>query len=325
MSLNQLMTRRLLWCLATVLLCAGWSSAAPGEDRALPPELLLAAKAAEKPKQYEVVSKKDHEEAIAAYKASAKEISEQLKVEFDLIETKHFLVFTNWDKREYTFLKTNVEAAYSAVSRQFEIPVSDNVFIGKLPIFMFSTYEDFKRFSKDIQKFDVTENTLGYFAQTKEGIGRMVMWKPNVKKHKGNVAAAEREWGTTLTHEFTHAFVARYRSAGLIPRWLNEGIAEAVALRQFPDVYTYPFVRERAKVRKSLKDIFEDKARLKGDDYPVVQTLVETMLSQGPRTFLKYVNDLKDGVEPEEALKKNFKTDYDGLEKGWRKYISTAK
>ena len=66
--------------------------------------------------------------------------------------------------------------------------------------------------------FDVPDNVAGYYTQSDAGFGHMVMWKPDVAKAKGNVHLAELEWAYTLTHEFTHAFVARYRSNGLVPR-----------------------------------------------------------------------------------------------------------
>ena len=277
------------------------------------------------PKKFLPATKEEGEKAIAFFKKFAGEVEEQLKVKFGTIESPHFLIFTDWDTREYDFLKTNVEQAYSLVSRQFDIPVSQNVFIGKLPVFMIASQDDFKRFAREIDQSDAADNLAGYYMGNTKGFGHMVMWKPDLKKSNGNVHDAEKRWAYVLTHEFTHAFVARYRSNGFVPHWVNEGLAEVVADHQFPKSYTYAWARDREKKRKSLSDLFEDKGMLPADDYAVAQTMVETMLKENPKTFLKYFNDMKDGMKPDEALLKEYKVDRKGLEAAWRKYVTSTK
>jgi hypothetical protein len=277
------------------------------------------------PRKFQPATKEEAADAIASFKKAAAEIENVLHVKFGTIETPHFLVFTDWDKREYDFLKTNVEGAYTTVSRQFEIPTSDNVFIGKLPVFMFASHDDFKKYANQIDEFDVPENVAGYYMGNTKGFGHMAMWKPDVQKAGGNVREAEKRWAYTLTHEFTHAFVARYRSNGFVPRWLNEGLAEVVASRQFPRPLVYPTVREEARKRKSIQPLFEQKSLLQADDYPVVQTVVEAMLAGDSRAFLRFFNDIKDGMKPDEALQKEYKVDNKGLEAAWRKYLAALK
>jgi hypothetical protein len=150
------------------------------------------------------------------------------------------------------------------------------------------------------------------------------MWKPDVKKHKGDTAAAEKEWATTLVHEFTHAFIARYRTAGHIPTWLNEGIAEIVSYRQFPRQWIYAYVRDRAKQKSNLQYMFDAK-KLVGDDYPVAQTMVETLVITDGRAFLRFLNDIKDGMTPDDAMQKEYKKGMTDLDPAWRKYIQTVK
>jgi hypothetical protein len=289
-------------------------------------EMLQDAPPSGPPRKFQPATKEEADQAIAAYKAFVSDVQEKLHVKFATMETAHFLIFTDWDKREHDFLKKNVEEAYTVVSRQFEISPSTNVFIGKLPVLMFTTQKDFTRYSKEIESFDVPANVAGYYTGNTRGFGRMVMWKPDVKKANGNVHLAEVIWAYTLTHEFTHAFVARYRTNGLVPRWVNEGLAEVVASRQFPTVGVHDAARDQAKKRKSIQDMFEEnRGLLRAEEYPVAQTLVETMLAENPKTFLRFFNDVKDGTKPEDALKKEYKTDNHGLEAAWRKYVATAK
>ena len=303
--------------------------AAPTVTKPAQGELLRPAGPASKPQKFIKATKQQSEAAIAAAKKRSGEVEDILQVKFGVIESSHFLIFTDWDKREYEFLRLNMEQAYEAVSRQFQIPTSENVFIGKLPIYMFAIQKDFQRFSKDVDGSEVPDNVLGYYMGNNRGMGHMTMWKPktNPAMSQAETSAAEKKWARVLTHEFTHAFVARYRTNAFIPRWLNEGVAEVVALNQFPRPYSiYPFVRDREQKRKgSLRDIFDDKGMLGGDDYPVAQTVVETLQTMGGKTFLPFFNDLKDGMEPEAALQKNYKVDFKGLEEAWKKYIKAMK
>jgi hypothetical protein len=289
-----------------------------------PGEMLRDANAKEKPQKFVPATKEQAATAIAAAKKKATEVEKTMGVTFGTIESPHFLIFTDWDKREYDFLRTNCEGAYEAVSRQFQIPVSENVFIGKLPVYMFTKHRDFLKYAKDLDQFDAPDTVAGYYQGNSLGFGHMAMWKPDIAAANGDVHLAEKRWAYVLTHEFTHAFVARYRTNAFIPRWLNEGVAEVVASRQFPRPGIYPFVRDRASKKKSIQDVFVDKGSLAGDDYPVVQTVVETMLKGNPQAFLPYFNDIKDGIKPDDALEKNYKTNLAGLEAAWRKYIVNA-
>ena len=182
----------------------------------------------------------------------------------------------------------------------------------------------FHEVRQELDKFDVPENVAGYYQGNSLGFGHMAMWKPDVAAAKGDVRLAEKRWAYVLTHEFTHAFVARYRTNAFIPRWLNEGVAEVVASRQFPRPDIYPFVRDRASKRKSIQNIFVDQgARWSAEDYPVVQTIVETMIAGNPKAFLPYFNDIKDGMNPTKRWRR-IPDNPEGLEAAWRKYIVNA-
>ncbi len=250
--------------------------------------------------------------------------SDKLKWNFKAIETPHFVIFTDWDLREHNFLKENVELAYGAVSKQFDIPIKDNVFVGKLPVFMFASHNDFMKYARDLDEFDVPDNVAGYYRGNNLGHGHMAMWKPDVKKAGGDVRLAEKQWAYVLVHEFTHAFIARYRTNGFIPRWLNEGLAEVIASSQFPRPGTYQWVRQHER-DAGVQKLLEQKELLKADDYPIAQTIVETMVAGDRKAFIQYFNDIKDGMKSDDALKKEYKTDKEGLERAWKKYIKSVK
>ena len=72
----------------------------------------------------------------------------------------------------------------------------------------------------------------------------MAMYKPDRDPSEND---PDGQFAHTLMHEFTHAFVARYRTDVRLPTWLGEGVAEIVSYRAFPRPWIYGYVRDRAK------------------------------------------------------------------------------
>jgi hypothetical protein len=269
--------------------------------------------------KYEKSTPQQNERAIARAKLDAADVERRFNVNFDTLETDHFLIFTDWDPREYEFLKTNLEGAYETVSRQFEIPATDNVFVGKLPVYMFARFGDYARLTDSIGFLgQPTPRSLrGYYEGRSNGSGRMIMYKPGAD----DVAEAEKEWAHCLVHEFTHAFVARYRSNARVPRWLNEGIAEVIAAKNFPFPGTYPYAMRMAHEHKTSGTLFDDSKMPSGEWYPVMQTMVEYLIAQNHDAFKKMFDSIKDGTDGEAALKKYYNMDYDQLMTDWRQAI----
>jgi hypothetical protein len=54
--------------------------------------------------------------------------------------------------------------------------------------------------------------------------------------------------------------------------------------------------------------------------YPVMQTMVEALIQEDRKAFLKMFDDIKDGMDPEAAMRKNYHAGYADWEKAWRNY-----
>ena len=260
-------------------------------------------------------------EAMKRIRDQQAKVADQIKVQFAEFETDHFIVFTDWDEREHAFLKKNLEEAYKVVSKQFDMSPKENIFVGRLPVYMFAEYSDFRSFAQTIDRFQVTQTVAGYYHGNEAGFGHMSMWKPNESlTGTRNIKDAERLWAYVLVHEFTHAFLARYRSNEFIPRWLNEGIAEVIASSQFP-------LRDHQRVARSMalnggdvSMLFDDENMPSGVYYPVMQSMVELLVKTDRKKFIKLIDDIKDGMDPEEALQTGFKTNYAGFARSWREW-----
>jgi hypothetical protein len=267
------------------------------------------------------------QEAIDKSMARSRKMADKartgLGVDLVEIETDHFLIYTDWDKREYGFLKDKVEHAYKTLARQFNLPAADNVFVGKLPIYMFAKQPAFTTFARKIDGFGAPQTVLGYFTNTDE-IGHMAMWKPAIGQGigaGGSLDDAKRKWERTLTHEFSHAFFNRYKSNVNVPRWMNEGTAELISEMELPTNNYHGHARAAAMHQNiDIASLFDDSNMPSGGYYPVMMTMVEYLVKQDPKAFLALVNDIKDGAEPEDALEKHYRMRYARFEEVWKKY-----
>jgi len=148
----------------------------------------------------------------------------------------------------------------------------------------------------------------------------MAMWKPQGATDS-DTRGLERQWAFTLTHEFTHAFVARYRTNRAMPRWLHEGLADYIAARQFPRTDRPQAAREMARRNDALDFLFNDDQLPGGEYYPVMQMMVTMLIEKSPQTFHQYFDAIKDGTRAEQALKQFYGFDYAGFLKVWRAWI----
>ena len=268
------------------------------------------------------------DKSMARSRKMADRARKALGVDLVEIETDHFLIYTDWDKREYGFLKDKVEHAYKTLARQFNLPATDNVFVGKLPIYMFAKQPAFISFARKIDRFGAPRTVLGYFT-TGDEIGHMAMWKPAIGSGigaGGSLDDAKRKWERTLTHEFSHAFFNRYKSNVNVPRWMNEGTAELISEMELPTNNYHGRARTAAMHQElDVAGLFDDSNMPSGYYYPVMMTMVEYLVKQNPKAFLALVNDIKDGVDPEDALEKHYKMRYAKFEEVWKKYARALK
>jgi hypothetical protein len=105
-----------------------------------------------------------------------------------------------------------------------------------------------------------------------------------------------------------------------MPRWLNEGLAEWVAYGRYPRKGVHEFARRMAGADFDFASLFDDGKFPGGEMYPVMQTMVEALIKEDRRAFIKLFDDIKDGVQPEEALWRNFRAGYKDWEPAWRRY-----
>jgi len=276
------------------------------------------------PIKYKKTTPEEDAHELEIFQLVGRSVAEKMGLPLVEVQSTHFMIYTDWGESRYEYLCGQCEDAYAAVSKQFDIPVTENVFVGKLLIFMFNKREDYNRFGTTIDA--IPGGTIlkldGYFYPHVDGSGHMAMPNFDLEHYKNE---AERQWRYTLTHEFTHAFVSRYRSNRPIPRWLNEGLAEWIAFQRFPRKGVHAFARRMAGLQFDFPSLFDDKKMPGGEMYPVMQTMVEALIVEDRRAFITMFDEIKNGTNPETAMRWNYHAGYADWEPAWRAYARRLK
>jgi hypothetical protein len=271
--------------------------------------------------RFQPVSDEQADRAMADADSAAERAMEELGVNARRIETAHFVVYTDWHPDDDAFLISALEDAYRLVAEEFGIPASENIFVGKLPVYMFDEHGTFMRYARQLDGHsEFRESVAGYFTSHSNGNGKLVMSKPrNVELY--GAEAARGVWQRNLTHEFSHAFFARYRSNTFVPRWLNEGLAEVIAEKVYPRPGALSTARRIARDNKSISQIFDDRSLAGPEMYPVMMTLVQALYDEDSAKFVDYINRIKAGENAQKALRELYDVDYRGLEAAWRRMM----
>ena len=256
--------------------------------------------------------------AIAAGREYGKIVKQQCGFQLILIETEHFLIWTDWPAREHRRLAKLCERMYRSLARQFHLKPDQNIWVGKCPVFLFRETTRYNRFAKIMHHYE-PKKAAGYCHQRSDGRVHLVVAR---RPRQTRLSFAE-----VICHEGTHAFLHRLWIPRPLIGWINEGLAEATSAE---------LVRGSKKRARALKASLQwaRKGRaleplLKhyktssppGRFYPIAQTLVEYLIQQDRKAFRKLVFYLKHGVEAETALKKAYHFDYQELTRRWRNWV----
>jgi hypothetical protein len=261
---------------------------------------------------------------VAQQKKRVDVINKELKIQMKVTETKHYLIFSNAGDAVTKTFQVGCEALYTNLHRQVNIPLDAPVWDGKCILLLFATEAQYKDYRKIIDGSTMPSEAVAYF-----------LWEKLVHANKDPVGFPQLmhiciPLGNTkpqmlqrsFSHEGTHAFFCLYHKAADMPLWLDEGLAEYMTIVNDPSLR--PDLIYFAKEYKgSMKSVFDDKAHtLTAEQYPVVATMVECMLTQGGPKLKQLIEHTKDGMTSDQALKAVYGMDTAGLEKTWREYVT---
>jgi hypothetical protein len=259
---------------------------------------------------------------MEVYKTFGAKVQEVLGKGIVLIETDHFLIWTDWEPLFRPRLEQWCEAMFAELRRQFNLPKADPVFLAKCPIFCFRSRASFAKFARHFDGYDAA-NAVGY-TRSIEKNGHVHVALLRI----GHADADFDALACTLVHEGTHAFLHRLADHRLIPHWVNEGFAEWMADRVLgaeschrgakADMLARFFVRHD----RPLDGFLENEGPIAVEQYPLAHSFVAQLIRIDLAKFSTFVRQLKSGQPLSVALANSF----DGLtlaqlENRWREAV----
>ncbi len=250
----------------------------------------------------------------------ARRMSRACQTDFAELETEHFLIFHNWDAREGRFLEENVEGCYRAIARQFDLPPDATVFAGKPPLFMVAGDEEYAAALKEVSSDLDPKSFVGLALTAPNGLACMIMSKP-VKTDYEDVKRTEKRWASVLAHEMTHLFASRWHTDKHLPAWINEGLAELMETRLFPELHTKEGLARYLVASMDVNTLLEMARPETPRDYACMQTIVETLVDTNSREFIHLVAMLKEDATVEDALEACYGWTVDDLQSAWQDHL----
>ena len=253
--------------------------------------------------------------------SAATEAAQTLTLRLRTFNTPHFQVFTDWAPSKDQRLAQELEAAHERLCREFGVAPGEPFFEEPLPVYMFHSHGTFLRYAREIDGFASARGTVaGYYTGDRSGRGKIVMSSPRDGQLIG-YELAEQQWRRTLTHEFSHAFLARYEGGEFLPRWFEEGLAEMIADKVHARPGAIDKARNRALTGTSIAELFDPDYTPTAAEYPVMMSLVIGLYQEDPKRFRQFVKRLKAGEQEVDLLQELYGVDHAGLEEAWRGFM----
>ena len=245
-----------------------------------------------------------------------------------LVETEHFLVFSAWNTLHDPALAKVCEEMYSLLRRQFNLAVTEPVWIGKCPIYIFWEPAHFLRFTAEVDRVSRSNSRAshadGYHA-TRSAFAHIVI--NGVRDFGSSQTEATRRFYEVLVHEGTHAFLNRYISGGSIAPWVEEGLADFIAATLVPMSEASRKHIEGARDglrRPNLAARLFGKTELTSTDYGIAQSLVRYLIQTNAKAFIRFVGSMKKGATETDALAEAFGWSPGQLLKKWGAFAKRA-
>ena len=237
------------------------------------------------------------------------------------IVTKHFIIWSTNPKSHDRKIIATHKKMYSLLSKRFQLKKGEHIWEGKLAVFACASRSDFKKMGPVLTYGSGTgSSAAGY----QHNIGPLVYVSICAPR---KTREDKRFYAEILTHETSHAFIARFKSHVRIRSWLNEGIAESNAGAIVKNSFQSWRIKEAAKEVKAGKShtlmqiINARSVPLGQTSYGKAQLLVRFLMRKSPKKFVQFVDLIKQGKSEEEALQTAFGYTYDSFVKAVEKSV----
>ncbi len=220
-----------------------------------------------------------------------------------------FLLYSDLPDKETKKWARRFQGIYEGMAAAFIGPNArgGSIWHGKAVVLLFKSRDEYARYHQVASNYDVGASA-GLCVSRSDGLVEISMFVGEGKDD------ALTEY--VLYHEFAHGFVHRYQSPVPVASWINEGLAEYMAMR-FTGVNhggSPGTLQAVAALRKqgSFEDFFAAK-QIQGKHYGVAGDITRMLVECDPLRYGAFLAWLKRGVEPEAALLKSYGVTLDEL------------
>jgi hypothetical protein len=252
-----------------------------------------------------VLTRDEHEAAVAAMKKRAEEICQVSGMQAIPVETRYFLLYAATKREAVEECARSLDAMYEKVLELFGIPAGLNLFWGKAVILLQPSEEKFRLVEQAAFGAMVPRGVVGLCHQVGPQVYVNIFWTDD-----------QDRFDSTLLHETVHGIVHRYHSPARLPDWANEGLSEYIAAVSFKtspvDKERRPqaldFIRGGGNVAEVMRYNYRD-GSWPGPNaigYAVGYVIVELMIRQQPDRFGAWLRAIKGGKHWEAALVEDF-------------------
>lgn len=237
--------------------------------------------------------------ATGQLKKFAENAQSSLETPLKLYESAYFLLYTDMGAGEAKMWNQLLAKMYDRLLEQFNLPKKTNVWHGKAAVFIFQNRDDFKRYETEIENFPDGGNALGACHTLRRGDVRIAFYRqPDTNK-----------FATILVHESVHGFLHRYLTPTPIPTWLNEGLAEWMAVALTPEK---EWRQMRIDTARQYLSIHHNTGGMTttwkstGAHYGIAYTLTDYLIAQNRKGYVALIRAIKNDKPWEAALEEDY-------------------
>jgi hypothetical protein len=215
-----------------------------------------------------------------------------------LSETEYFLFYTDMPLAQLGGYVAYLDAMYLELCKAFGVPRGKNIWRGKCVILAFSQKALYQRFEREFMQNEAPESSQGLHHGSGDGKAITACWR----------GADPAFFAHVLVHETSHGFMHRFRSTVHVLPWINEGVADWVAVavvRNCPETER----RQRDAVAEMQRtggmggNFFADQTLLQRWQYGTASHLTSFLLSVDATRYRALITGIKEGFTWEESLK----------------------
>lgn len=232
-----------------------------------------------------------------------------------LYETRYFLFYTDMPANQVAPYLVQLDKMNELLGQSFGFKPGHNIWRGKAVIVAFIAKQAFLEFEQQFYNRTETGNAIGLCHS--HGDGKVI-----VSCYRGN---DPNFFGAVLVHETAHGYIHRYKSTVNIPTWINEGIADWIAMMVVPSSKEVRFrqveAANRLKQVQTFGGQFFNNERLDSWQYGSASAIIQLMLKASPEQFKLFFNGIKEGLTWQDSLQRAYGLTVDQLSQAYGRTI----